>query len=175
MFYFLKRACIFPLHNAYSQVFIGVFDYDGEKSVDDFAGRVVIDVSKLQPDLSMDITLPLREYSQVYKRKGVGNIRVRLQLSWTKGERAAMLSYLPTSLSSVTKHTKHPRDPVTVVCPDVKSFHNITLTVYGKDMPGRFTMNMQKAGTRQINENICVGTFEISPNQNSLSHSLTTQ
>lgn len=55
-----RRACIVPIHNAYSQLYVGVFDYDGEKAMDDFGGRVVIDIPQLQPGRMMDITLPLR-------------------------------------------------------------------------------------------------------------------
>lgn len=126
-----RRACTFPIQNAYQQLYVGVFDYDGVKSADDFIGRVVIDISQLLAGKVIDVTLPLRECSRVYLRKRLGSVRVRLQLNWkTNGERAALLAYFPTP-SSVKKRMKAPLDPVTVSCPDAKSFQNIVTCVYG--------------------------------------------
>jgi len=145
-----RRACIMPIHNAYSQVYVGVFDYDGENTSDDFIGRVVVDIPQLPSGRTLSVTLPLRQHSRVYNGNSLGSIRLRLQLNWTNGERAALLSYFPRSLSDIKKRTKSPKDPVTVVCPDAKSFYNVALTVYGKDMPGRFTNDMKDAVAKEV-------------------------
>mmetsp|Transcript_33231 Transcript_33231/g.71817 ORF Transcript_33231/g.71817 Transcript_33231/m.71817 type:complete len:1016 (-) Transcript_33231:462-3509(-) len=149
-----RRACIMPIHNAYSQVYVGVFDYDGEKTSDDFIGRVVVDIHQLPSGCTLSVTLPLRENSRVYNENRLGSIRLRLRLDWTGGgERAALLSYLPKRnlLSDIQKRTaKYLKDPVTVECPDAKSFHNVALTVYGKDMPGRFTNDMKDAVAKEV-------------------------
>lgn len=149
-----RRACILPIQNAYQQVYAGVFDYDGEKSADDFIGRVVIDVAQLRAEAGiMDITPPLREFSRVYNRKQLGSIRLRIQLNWAtqRGERAALLAYLPRNLSDVTKRFQSPvSNPVTVVCPDVKSFQNIVHTIYGKDIPGKYKAHTKTALTREV-------------------------
>ena len=138
-----RRACIAPVHNAYSQVYVGVFDYDGERETDDFAGRVAIDIPKLQAGYQYDFMLPLRQTSRVYRRdQKCGFIRLRLELNW-KSERAALLTYLPRNVSDITKRMKAPREPVTVVCPDAKSFCNVATTVYGVDVPGRYNKSMQ--------------------------------
>jgi len=149
-----RRACIMPIHNAYSQVYVGVFDYDGEKTSDDFIGRVVVDIHQLPSGCTLSVTLPLRENSRVYNENRLGSIRLRLRLDWTGGgERAALLSYLPKRnlLSDIQKRTaKYLKDPVTVECPDAKSFHNVALTVYGKDMPGRYNNDMKDAVSKEM-------------------------
>lgn len=147
-----RRACILPLKNAYSQVYVGVFDYDGEKEDDDFIGRVVIDTQRLKSGFSYDITLPLRHTSRVYYRKKLGSVRLRLELHWTAGERAALLSYLPKYTSDVTKRlTNSPLKPAaTVVCPDAKSFATVGFTVYGEDVPGKYSAHIKNAISREV-------------------------
>ena len=147
-----RRACTIPIHNAYSQVFVGIFDYDGEKSTDDFIGRVVIDIAQLPDANLIDITLPLRDCSRVYNRKKLGSIRLRLQLNWTEeGKRAALLAYLPNNISDITKRTKvHNLNPVTVECPDVKSFQNVVQTVYGKDPGIKYKTTTKDALSREV-------------------------
>lgn len=43
---------------------MGCFDYDGEKEMDDYIGRVVLDIPQIQAGYTYDVTLPLREVSQ---------------------------------------------------------------------------------------------------------------
>lgn len=132
-----RRACILPIHHGYAQLFVGVFDYDGEGASDDFIGRLVIDIPQLQSKSGLiDITLPLRDSSRVYNKKKLGSVRLRLQLNWKElGERAALLSYLPQNVSTISERMKAPEsNPVVIACPDSKSFQNIVCTVYGKDV-----------------------------------------
>jgi len=146
-----RRACIMPLKNAYSQVYVGVFDYDGEKEDDDFIGRVVIDTPQLQSGFSYDITLPLRHTSKTYYRRKLGCVRLRLELHWTAGERAALLSYIPKSPSVITRRiTNRPLEPTTTIkCPDAKSFASVALTVYGEDVPGKYSAHIKNATSRE--------------------------
>ena len=147
-----RRACTIPIHNAYSQVYVGIFDYDGEKSTDDFIGRVVIDIAQLPDDNLIDITLPLRNCSRVYNRKKLGSVRLRLQLNWTEeGKRAALLAYLPNNILDITKRTKlHNLNPMTVECPDVKSFQNVAVTVYGQDPGIKYKTTTKDALAREV-------------------------
>jgi hypothetical protein len=125
--------------NAYSQVYLGCFDYDGEKEMDDFIGRVVLDIPQIQAEYTYDVKLPLRDSSRVYNRSQLGFIRIRFRLEWNEGgERAALLSYLPKP-DDLKKRMKNELDAVTVKCPDSKSFYNIAHTVYGRDIPGKFS------------------------------------
>mmetsp|Transcript_49034 Transcript_49034/g.59161 ORF Transcript_49034/g.59161 Transcript_49034/m.59161 type:complete len:1148 (-) Transcript_49034:23-3466(-) len=142
-----RRACIIPIFHAYAQIFVGVFDFDGEKAKDDFAGRVVIDVSALRPGCEYDVVLPLRTSSFVYCRKPRGCIRVRFNLKW-HNERYAVLSY-PKSISAI-KDRIEGKLPVTVQCADSKSFRNIAYTVHGKHLPGQFSMTIQRAKQREF-------------------------
>jgi len=146
-----RRACILPLKNAYSQVYIGIFDYDGETESDDFIGRVVIDTPQLQSGFSYDITLPLRHTSKTYYRKKLGCVRLRLELHWTAGERAALLSYIPKSPSVLRRRISNgPLEPnTTITCPDAKSFASVVLTVYGEDIPGKYSAHIKNATSRE--------------------------
>lgn len=138
-----RRACILPVANAYSQVYVGCFDYDGEKEMDDFIGRVVLDISQLQAGFTYDVTLPLRDSSKVYNRNQLGFIRLRFKLEWNDdGARAALLSYLPTP-DHIKKRMKNEVAAVTVKCPDSKSFYNVAHTVYGKDIPGCYSNSIR--------------------------------
>ena len=99
--------------------------------MDDFIGRVVVDISRIQAGCTYDVKLPLRDCSKVYNRNQLGCIRLRFRLEWNEdGERAALLSYLP-SVTGLMKRMKNDLNPVTVKCPDSKSFYNIAHTVYG--------------------------------------------
>jgi hypothetical protein len=138
-----RRACIMPVMNGYSQVYVGCFDYDGEKEMDDFIGRVVLDIPQLQAGYTYDVNLPMRDCSRVYHRSHLGFIRLRFRLEWKEGgERAALLSYLP-SPGHMKKRMKNDLTAVTVKCPDPKSFYNIAHTVYGKDIPGKYSNSIR--------------------------------
>ena len=147
-----RRACIFPLKTGYSRVYCGVFDYDGETESDDFIGRVVIDMPQLQSGFSYDIILPLRHTSKTYYRKKLGCVRLRLELHWTAGERAALLSYIPKSPSVITRRmaTRQLEPTTTITCPDATSFTSIALTIYGEDVPGKYTTQYRNATSREV-------------------------
>lgn len=141
----MRRACIFPLYHAYARLYVGVFDDDGENERDDFAGRVVLDVARMRPGCTYDVTLPLRQSAHVYMKRPRGAVRVRFHVSWYN-ERAAMLSYLPKGAPKFEPH-----ESVTVNCCDKKSFQNVALTVHGTHPPGRFSMKLVRALVREIN------------------------
>jgi hypothetical protein len=143
-----RRACIFPIFHGYARLFCGVFDDDGKSAKDDLAGRVVLDLARLRPGSTYDVTLPLRMSSHVYSKRKRGSIRLRFQLDW-KSERAALLSYIPRKIPN-PKNLK-PYDDVTVVCSDEKAFRNVAITVHGAHLPGRFSPKHFKAMLREIN------------------------
>jgi hypothetical protein len=143
----MRRACVFPLYQAYASVSIGVFSKsDNPNARDIFIGRVVVDMARLRPGCTYDITLPLRQSSQVYSKDQQGAIRFRFHLEW-QNERKALLSYLP-----ITRLPRfQPHESVTVRCCDNKAFQNVARVVHGTDMPGKFSMNFFKATIREVN------------------------
>lgn len=141
-----RRACVFPLFQAYSRVYIGIFaKVDKAAVADRFIGRIVLDVSRLRPGSTYDVTLPLRLSNQVYSRAKQGAVRCRVHLQWDN-ERAAMLSYLPRGIPRFRPH-----DKITVRCSDNKAFQNVARTVHGHDLPGKFSMRLTKATAREVN------------------------
>lgn len=139
-----RRACIFPLFYAYQELYVGVFDDDGAGQNDDFAGRVVIDVSRLRPNSEYDVYLPLRLYRNTYVKQPRGVIHLRLRVEW-HNEKKAVMSYL-----RLPKKTKQLGNSVTLNCADLKAFRNVVLTVQGKDVPGRWKQLVQKGIQREM-------------------------
>jgi hypothetical protein len=145
-----RRACEIPLFEAYARLYVGVFDYDGNRTKDEFAGRVVVDLARLRPNSAYDVTLPLRLSSHVYSKRQRGAIRLRLTLTYTS-ERRALLSYVPKQWSiPLPQHTR-PKTSVAVMCADPKSFRNLAITVHGAHLPGKFTFQQMRAAIREIN------------------------
>ena len=145
-----RRACEFPLFHGYARLYAGVFDDESRKVKDDFAGRVVIDLARLRPRSTYDVTLPLRLSTHVYSRRKRGALRLRLTLNW-HSERDALLSYLPDTLRIPLPQHSTPNYKTTVMCSDQKAFRNIAITVHGAHLPGRFTFNQMRAAIREIN------------------------
>lgn len=112
---------------------------------------MVLDLPQLQAGFLYDVTLPLRDTARIYNRKRLGCVRLRVQVNWTRGERSALLSYLPKSLAEITRRLKkEPPDPLTLIsCPDAKSFLNVCRTMYGKDTPGKYNAELKTAVSRE--------------------------
>lgn len=145
-----RRACIFPLFHGYARLYVGVFDYEPRRVKDDFAGRVTVDLARLRPRSTYDVTLPLRLSTHVYSRRKRGAVRLRFTLNW-HSERDAMFSYFPKSFKIPLPQHSKPNFETTVMCSDQKAFRNIAITVHGAHLPGRFTFNQMRAALREIN------------------------
>lgn len=142
----MRRACVFPIFHAYASLYIGVFGQAAnEKAKDGFAGRIVVDIARLRPNCTYDVTLPLRQSAQVYSRQQRGALRLRFHLKWYS-ERRMMLSYLPKTVPKI-----EPNESVRVRCCDAKSFQNVARVVHGNDMPGKFSAKQARACIREIN------------------------
>jgi len=136
------------LFHGYAKLYVGVFDEDEGR--DEFVGRVVVDLARLRPRSSYDVTMPLRLSAQVYSRRPRGSIRLRFTLRWNR-ERDCVLSYLPKKVRFTPPQRSKPNLDVTVKCADQKAFHNIAITVHGAHLPGKFTPGKLKAAIREIN------------------------
>lgn len=140
----MRRACIFPIYHAYSRLYIGVFDDDGKGQLDDFAGRVVLDLARMRPATTYEVTLPLRESAHVYTARKRGALRIRFHIDW-HSQRDMVLSYLPKS-QPVERNGE-----VVINCCDAKSFQNVARLVHGRHMQGKFSVKEVKAVIRELN------------------------
>ncbi|VEU38962.1 unnamed protein product [Pseudo-nitzschia multistriata] len=119
---------------------------------EDFIGHVVIDVCKLRPGTTYDVTLPLRRSKHVFSRDPRGSVRVRLHLTWNS-ERSAVLSYLPRGLPGGTTGSQlsnKPNTRFTINCVDDRAARNVAHTIHGVHMPGKFDPVLVKATMREI-------------------------
>jgi hypothetical protein len=116
---------------------------------EDFIGHVVVDICRLRPGSTYDVTLPLRRSKHVFTREPQGSVRIRLHLEWNS-ERAAVLSYLPRSLGGTVRLHKTPNTRNSINCVDDRAARNIAHAVHGIHMPGKFDMTLMKSTLREI-------------------------
>jgi hypothetical protein len=146
-----RRACIFPIHHAYAKLYVGVFDARIWKNKDNdvFCGRVVVDIATLRPDTEYDTTMPLRASAFVYDRRKRGVIRLRFSLHWFN-QRAAVTSYLK-AVRNLDESCPLVEGQPSIPCADPKTFRNVAITVYGQDLPGKYSRNAFRATMREFN------------------------
>jgi hypothetical protein len=147
-----KRAAVFPIHHAFSRLYIGVFDVKARKSnkqTDAFCGRVTVDICSLRPGTEYDITLALRASTFVYDRRRRGVVRLRFSLHWFS-ERGAILSYFNQPRSLVQACPLVSGSPV-IPCAEPRTFRNLALTVHGQDLPGKYSRSAFRATMREFN------------------------
>jgi len=142
----MKRACQIPIHHGYARLFVGVFHDDGSKSPKDlFIGRAVVDIARLRPGATYDVTLPLRQSASVYSRRKRGAVRLRFDLDISDAKQF-VLSYLPSKRNRLGGHV----GTTTVACADPKAFRNCALTVNGFHLPGKFSTDHFMALIREF-------------------------
>lgn len=116
---------------------------------EDFIGHVTIDICRLRPGSTYDVTLPLRRSKHIFTREPQGSVRVRLHLGW-HSERSAVMSYLPMKMGGTVNWQKQPNNRYTVNCVDDRSARNVAHAVHGIHMPGKFDMTLLKSTIREI-------------------------
>lgn len=116
---------------------------------EDFIGHVVVDICRLRPGSTYDVTLPLRRSNHVFTREPQGSVRIRLHLEWSS-ERAAVMSYLPKSLGGTVNWERQPNTRYTVNCVDDRAARNVAHAVHGIHMPGKFDMALLKSTIREM-------------------------
>ena len=132
-----RRAVEFPLFHAYAKLYLGIFN-DTDKDVDDFAGRLAINVASLRQDIEYDVIFPLKVSTLVYDQRPRGCCRLRFTLHWSD-ERAAVLSYLPWKRRDLPWIGDSKSDFVAIPCADPKTLRNVAFVVHGEDLPGKFS------------------------------------
>ena len=142
----MRRACQIPIHHGYARLFVGVFHDDGSKGPRDlFIGRAVVDISRLRPGATYDVTLPLRQSASVYSRRKRGAVRLRFDLDMSDAKQF-VLSYLPSKRNRLGGQV----GTTTVACADPKAFRNCALTVNGIHLPGKFSTDHFMALIREF-------------------------
>ena len=142
----MRRACQIPINHGYARLFLGVFHDDGTKSPKDlFIGRAVVEVPRLRPGATYDVTLPLRQSASVYSRRKRGAVRLRFSLD-ISDEKQLVLSYFPSKRNRAAGQI----GTTTVACADPKSFRNVALTVNGIHLPGKFSTDHFMAIIREF-------------------------
>jgi len=126
---------------------VGVFDDNGSGFHDDFVGRVVLDIARLRPQSTYDITLPLRKYRNNYARTRRGAIQLRIRLDWNS-ERDALLSYLRCPIPKKQNGRLVPT--TTIACADFKGFRNVAVTCRGRILPGKYNKQMERGVKREL-------------------------
>ena len=142
-----KRAAIFPIYHAYTQLHVGIFSAT-EKESDDFCGRSVINIAELRSNLMYDVTLPLRKSALIYDQSPQGMVRLRFYLKW-RNARAPVLSYLSSPMTNQNYGAFIENNISTISCADTKTSRNITLAMYGKELPGKFSRKAFRASARE--------------------------
>jgi len=118
-------------------------------NAEDFIGHVVVDICRLRPGSTYDVTLPLRRSKHVFSREPLGSVRVRLHLEWVY-ERGAVMSYLPKSLGGSVLWQKQPNTRYVVNCVDDRATRNVAHAVHGIHMPGKFDVTLLQSTIREI-------------------------
>jgi len=144
-----KRAATIPLFHAFARLYTGIFSVT-DKDNDDFTGRNVIDIATLRPNTYYDVTLPLRTSNLVYDRSPRGAVRLRFRLKENEN-RAFLLSYIPLNMKQMKQIMDKSIDNVTIPCADSKTIHNVAYTIYGKDLPGKYSKSAFRATNRELN------------------------
>ncbi|GFH43804.1 hypothetical protein CTEN210_00277 [Chaetoceros tenuissimus] len=143
-----KRAVRFPIYKGYEKLYIGVFHILEDK--DEFCGRVRIGIGTLLPHKVYDHVYSLKESTSVYDSKPRGVVRLRYSVEW-KEERNVVCSYLPTKMD-IMGLWSDPEDieyTSTIPCADA-TFRNLIYTIYGQDLPSKFSRKAFRATTREM-------------------------
>ena len=119
------RAFILNMNHASSQIFLGVFDYDGGLSDHDIIGRVSVDLTNLKPNTEYLLSYNLYQSARVSGRDIQGKIKIRLRLD-IPDERKVVLSVL------------EPPHPIFVNMKRGKDFRVIRQTCLGKQDVERY-------------------------------------
>jgi hypothetical protein len=92
-FPWMDRAFILNMGHASSQIFLGVFDFDGGFDDHDMIGRVSVDLTNLRPDTEYLLSYNIYPSAIVSGRDIMGKINIRLRLE-IPDERKLALSAL---------------------------------------------------------------------------------
>jgi C2 domain len=144
-----KRAFIFHMFHASSQIYLGVFDYDvsfNPADDHDLVGRVTVDLSNLRKDTVYTLKYNIYTTSQMSARKRKGTITIRLRLD-IDNERQLLLSSL------------EPPTPMYVNSKKRRDFRVVRYTCTGKYEMDKYNIQVinsyVKPNTNAVRFNCC--------------------
>ncbi|GMH99969.1 hypothetical protein TrLO_g14275 [Triparma laevis f. longispina] len=138
-----RRAARFNITVPYEKLYVSVYDDDGSFASDDFIGRVEIDLSRLQPFLTYDVSLKLRDSDSIYSRnKPLGVVRLRIKITeWASDS---------TIIKSWMRNFFERKDGGQIVVTDKPMARQIANTCWGSEVPGEYSARLFKATIREF-------------------------
>ena len=139
----VKRGGIFNVSVPYEKLYVSIFDDDGDFLQDDFCGRVEVDLARIKPFVSYDVSLKLRYSDSIYDRKPRGIIRLRFKItSWAPDNL--------TLLKSWAKNFASRKEGSHILCSDKAVARQIAYTCWGFDIPGEYTPRLFRGTIREM-------------------------
>jgi hypothetical protein len=114
-----KRAFIFHIMHPSSQLFLGVFDYDGgfnPTDEHDLVGRVSVDISNLRKDTVYTMKYNIYTSARMSQRKKKGSITIRLRLEIDDDRRFLLAALEPPPHVYVNVKTRKEFQVVRYTC-----------------------------------------------------------
>ena len=137
-----RRGARFNITVPYERLYVSIYDDDGSFASDDYIGRVEIDLSRLTPHLTYDVSLALRDSDSIYSRKSKGVVRLRIKITDWKSDAVIAKSWI--------RNFFRRQDGGQIVVTDKPMARQIANTCWGSEVPGEYSARLFKATIREF-------------------------